>query len=258
VPGYSSVQGLRRWREVASLEPDVVIWWFGMNDCKPALGEPDSRLRYKDASAGDRAMAVLRKLRGVRLAETLGARLRGDVTRASIEEVRAAVAELSARAAAGGPTVIFVACPSRLDEKLAQLDAIVAVARACGAARVDGARDALSSYVPGPPGCDLAARIDEGKDGRVAVLGPGRLERLVLDVEEVARRRDFVRKWKLAVDAYVAAMPQGALGFKDLFDGLTPSEAFSDNCHMNAASARVAADSLAARIADIASRRPKR
>lgn len=256
VPGYSSIQGARLLDELAPLSPDVIVWWFGMNDGKPALGDPDSKLRPPSASDdGGGVLGALRRLRTVRFARSLGAGLRGAATRVSTDEVRAEVASLAARAAAGGPTTIFVRCPSRLDEKLAQLESIASVVRACGAKRVEGSTDALSEYVPGPPGCDSAVRVDDAAGGRVAVLGAGRLARVVIDVDEVVRRRDFVAKWKSAVDAYCAAMPADALGYADLFGARTPADAFSDNCHMTAASARVAADSLAARIVDVYAKR---
>jgi lysophospholipase L1-like esterase len=254
VPSYSSVQGLRLLDELAPLGPDVVVWWFGMNDGKPAHGEPDSKLRIPDASGGG-ALSFLRRLRTVRFAESIGAALRTETQRVSDAEVRAIVADLAARADAGGPTTLFVRCPSRLDEKLAQLDAIAAVVRQRGAERVEGAVDALSEYCPGPPGCELVRRIEDGPDGRVAVLGEGNYGRGALDLDEVVRRRDAVAKWKKAVDAYAALMPSDAMGFKELFGRMSPAEAFSDNCHMTAASARVAAEAIAARIAEIVERR---
>jgi len=255
VPGYSSVQGLRLLDELAPLAPDVVVWWFGMNDGKPAHGGPDSKLRLPEGAAGGGAMSFLRNLRSIRFAESIGAGLRPEASRVSEAEVRAIVADLAARAAAGGPATLFVRCPSRLDEKRAQLASIAAVVRQCGAARVDGAVDALSEYCPGPPGCDLVLRIDDGPDGRVAVLGAGNYGRETLDLDEVIRRRDAVAKWKKAVDAYVALMPSDAMGFKELFGRMPPAEAFSDNCHMTAASARVAAEAIAGRVVEIVARR---
>jgi len=257
VPGYSSVQGERLLDELAPLAPDVIAWWFGMNDGKPALGPPDSRLDPADVAGGG-ALSLLRRLRTVRFAESLGAKLRGATTRTSLVEQRGILARVARRATPDGPSIVFVGCPSRLDEKLAQLDAVAAIAKSCAASRVEGGVDALSEYVPGPPGCDLAVRIDETKDGRTAVLAEGRYGRETIARTELLRRRDAVREWKKNVDAYVAALPADALSFVDLFGATPPDEAFSDNCHMTAASARVAADALARRIAEIAARRPKR
>jgi hypothetical protein len=67
VPGYSSVQGLRLLDELAPLEPDVVVWWFGMNDAKAALGGPDSELR-PPAPRADGETGPLGGLRTLRFA----------------------------------------------------------------------------------------------------------------------------------------------------------------------------------------------
>jgi lysophospholipase L1-like esterase len=255
VPGYSSVQGMRLLDELASFKPDVVVWWFGMNDGKPAPGGPDSKLHVPDASSGGGVLSFFRRLRTIRFAESIGASLGGAATRVSPDEARETTAALAARAAAGGPTTLFVRCPSRLDEKLAQLTSIAAVVDRCGAARVEGAVDALSKYAPGPPGCEVVSKIDERPDGRVAVLGEGNFGRKTIDLDELIRRRDFVTKWKAAVDSYAAQLPPDALGYKDLFGAVPPSEVFSDNCHMTAGSARFAADAIATRIAEIVARR---
>jgi lysophospholipase L1-like esterase len=255
VPGYSSVQGMRYLDELAPLAPDVVVWWFGMNDSKPALGDPDSKLRVDDGHVGGGLPSFLRKLRTVRLARSIGARLRGFPTRVSEAETRAAVEALAARAAAGGPATVFVRCPSRLDDKLAQLDAVAAALRSCGAARVDGPQDALSEYVVGPPGCELVKKVVDHRDGRLAILGAGNYVRTTVDVDEVGRRRDFVRRWKTALDAHVAQMPPDALGYGDLFGPMPPADAFFDVCHMTEDSARAAADGVAARVVEIVARR---
>jgi lysophospholipase L1-like esterase len=256
VPGYSSVQGLRLLDELAPLEPDVVVWWFGMNDAKAALGGPDSELR-PPAPRADGETGPLGGLRTLRFAASIAESLRGDAPRVSVEEVRATVAELARRSESGGPATLIVRCPSRLDEKLAQLESIASVVRACDAPRVEGANDALSQYVVGPPGCDLVKSVRSGPDGAVAVLGEGNYGRVEIDVDELARRREAVARWKRGVDAYVAQMPPDAVGFRELFGDSPPAEVLSDNCHMTADGARRAAASVASRIAELVARRAR-
>jgi lysophospholipase L1-like esterase len=255
VPGYSCVQGMRLLDELAPLAPDVIVWWFGLNDSKPALGRPDSKLEIEDGRVGGALPPFLRKLRTVRLARSIAARLRGYPTRVSDDETRAAVAALAAREAAGGPATIFVRCPSRLDEKLAQIESIAAALRSCGAARVDGPQDVLSEFLLGPAGSDLVKKVEDRPDGRVAHLGASEYVRTTIDVDELCGRRDFVRRWKTSLDAHVALMPAGALGFKDLFGSMRPTDAFYDCCHLTEDSARVAAESIAARVAEVVARR---
>src|SRR6185295_17830267 len=121
---------------------------------------------------GGGPMSFLRALRTVRFAESLGASARGERTRVSSDEARAEVAALTSRAASDGPTPVFVKCPSRLAEKLAQLEAVAAAARAAGATQVEGAADALSEVVPGPPGSTDVVRTEDRAEGRTLLLGP--------------------------------------------------------------------------------------
>jgi hypothetical protein len=87
------------------------------------------------------------------------------------------------------------------------------------------------------------------------VLGEGNYGRVEIDVDELARRREAVARWKRGVDAYVAQMPRDAVGFRELFGDAPPAEVLSDNCHMTADGARRAAASVASRIAELAARR---
>jgi lysophospholipase L1-like esterase len=257
VPGFSSVQGLRLYDELAALSPDVVVWWFGMNDGKPALGLPDAELKppieWTPESRG-----FPRSLRTFRFAQWLGGAIRGDGSRASPADARAAVERLAADAARGGPTTIYVRCPSRLAEKLAGLATIEATTRACRATRVAGSFDALSQYVPSGRAATLLERVVEEEGGRTAVLGQGRGVRETISVEELRRRRAAVARWSANVERQCAELPPGALEWKDLFGDAAPDDVVTDNCHMSAEGCRRAAEALAPRIVAIAKRRAPR
>ncbi|MHC4470514.1 MAG: SGNH/GDSL hydrolase family protein, partial [Planctomycetota bacterium] len=65
VPGWSSVQGMRLLDEMSWLEPDFVVFWFGLNDVKEARGAPDSAMTAPGGA--EEAVRFLRALRVVQL-----------------------------------------------------------------------------------------------------------------------------------------------------------------------------------------------
>jgi hypothetical protein len=144
---------------------------------------------------------------------------------------------------------VVVACPNRLAEKLAQMNAVATAAERESAARLQGDARALSMWVPVP---DSALRlVDAAGEGRARTVafGPGDSGRRDdIALATFLARRDTLARWKAAVDAVASQLPAGALSAEDLFGATDPSVVFRDNCHLTEEGTRRAAQAIAARI----------
>jgi len=244
VPGWSSVQGMRLLERVGWYEPDVVVFWFGYNDVQPALGRPDA-----ETGALEEVASTLFQLRTVQLAASAVDAIRGagdDATRASIEDYAAAVERLKALEAGGGPQVIFVRYPERLDTTIAQLSRVVERAEAEGVEWVVGPAALLFPFTPAPDGADLVGRVVRGPKGRE--LRFDGLDTFRQSVGTVRDDLEDLRAWKRGLAARRALLPGGSPGAEELFGSARPAAVLLDNCHLTPQGCWQAAQGIGARI----------
>ena len=248
VPGWSSIQGMRLLGELEWFEPDVVVFWFGMNDVQKAWGRTDSR---KGGSAGalDGAMAVLSGLRTVQLLSRISDAVRGggEETRASVAEYVSAVARLRGADVAGGPKALVVASPDRMAETEAQLAGVLARMEEEGVEWVVGPRELLMPIAPARISLPIGGRTVAGPNGRELVLGGRDLARC--DLDQVRRDLATVRAWREGMEARRQAIPAGALGGEEMFGDAPTGSVYTDNCHLTAEGCDLAAAAIARRIA---------
>jgi len=244
VPGWSSVQGMRLLERVRWYEPDVIVFWFGYNDVQAALGRPDA-----ETGMLEEVVSTLFHLRTVQLAANAVDAIRGagdDATRASIEDYAAAVERLKALEAGGGPQVIFVRYPERLDTTIAQLSRVVERAEAVGVEWVAGPAALLLPVTPAPDGADLVGRVVRGPKGRE--LRFEGLDRFRHPVGTVRDDLEDLWAWKRGLAARRALLPGDSPGAEELFGSARPAAVLLDNCHLTPQGCRRAAQGIAARI----------
>lgn len=244
VPGWSCVQGMRLLDEVQWYEPNVVVFWFGYNDVQPALGRPDAETGMLEHVA-----STLYQLRTVQLVASAVDAVRGggdDATRASVEDYAAAVDRLKALEAGGGPQVVFVRCPERIDATITQLSKVIERAEGVGVKWVAGPMALMLSIAPAPEGVDLVGRVVSGPKGlEVRFSGVDELRK---PVREVRDNVEYLRACKRGLAARSALLPADSLGAEELFRGADLAALFADNCHLSAQGCWAAAQAIAARI----------
>jgi len=235
VPGWSSLSAARFLEDHRALDPDVIVFWFGMNDAKEALGAPDSRVRGESGTGGTGG--------GLRTMQLLGrilSGLRRTRTRVSPEEYTAAMGE----AAASAPHALIVRYPEQLDVVIGQLETVLARAEAEGVDRVVGPRVLLSPFSAVWPGADLTGtRITTDDGPALRFSGDG----TILDMPLSILRSDLSRLTGLTVRfrGLMALTPEGSPGYAEIFGDVPPDTVFHDSCHMNVAGAARAGKALA-------------
>lgn len=244
VSGWSCVQGERQLARLAGLQPDVVVFWFGMNDSRPAQGVPDSALRLPPASV----RAVRDVLAGLRVTQ-LAARIVGPTvggTRVPPADFAEVVARLEQRAAQqGGPRLVYVRYPERLDVTLRRMRDVLATARDRGAVAVRAPQGQLLPFAPASPRLVQSVSVANARSGRVVVFGGREASAFEISLTELEARIERLADWKAAIDALQALLPPGALGYADLFGGRPPDAVFTDNCHLTPEGAAAAGAALA-------------
>jgi lysophospholipase L1-like esterase len=265
VPGYSSVQGVRLFEKLAALEPDVVVFWFGINDAGRMRGLPDSELTYHGAHLSG-VVEFLSNLRVFQFMRGTATNLRQagtEGTRVSRAEFEEAVRGFLALQEQGGPQTIFVREPHRLGTTREQLARVVAQADKARVEVVYGPHRLLSWVVPAPPGADLEGQrvsvpLENGKtvSGLLfpadASLAPGYEEvNHGRTVEELRADLQMLSDLERNLDRLLDTLPKGSLTFEDLFGSRTPEQVFTDNCHLSPYGARIAGRRLAERILEI-------
>jgi lysophospholipase L1-like esterase len=251
VLGYGSVQGFRLLQRIAALRPDVVVWCFGMNDAKPSLGAPDAELCAGRGPAG----GALAGVRLVRLGAWLRSRSRPP-TRVPPADFARTLRDLESLAGELGATTIVVETPQRLGVTLEKLDAVVATARAAGAAEVRGSLPLFSAFTPSPFATDAVHHVERGTGGcvRVAFGTDDARADQVLPVAEVAARREQVRVWIERLGELNALLPADVVRPVDLFGDVPGRDVYTDNCHLTPAGADLAGAALARRVAELVTR----
>lgn len=246
VPGWSSVQGMRLLASMTALEPDVVVFWFGVNDAKEARGAPDSELAPPSAAAVG-AIRVLRRSRVFQLLQQVlvgTPRAAPGARRVSPTEFRGAVQRLLAGARLGGPTPLFVRYPERMGQTLSELGAVVARAEEADVRLVVGDHRLLSPVVTALEGTDLIGRVIQTPEGPAILFPDGKADttRTLAAVKEDLVR---LRSLKHGLDALKRVLPENSLGREDLFGDAAHASVFTDNCHLKPYGAQLAGQALA-------------
>lgn len=246
VPGWSSVQGMRLLARMKEVGPDVVVFWFGLNDAKDARGVPDSEI-VPPSVAVTETLRVLQKSRVFQLLQELlvdAPRTASDVKRVSPSEFRDAVQRLIDGAQAGGPAPLFVRYPEAMEQTISKLATLVARAEKAGVALVMGQEPLFSPAVPARAGADLTGRVIRTPKGR-AILFAGEAADTTRPLARLREDLARLQALKRALDARLAALPGDSLGYEDLFGDAAPASVFTDNCHLNPKGARLAGHALA-------------
>lgn len=248
VVGWSSVQGMRFLNRVGWYHPDVIVFWFGMNDVCRAWGRPD-REKGGEPGALYEVASALSLLRTVQLLTYAVDAVRGagkDSTRASLEDYASAVERLKALEADGGPRVIFIRYPAQLDTTAAQLAEVLAQAEAAHVEWVSGPLALLIAITPAPAGTEICGRVVTGPNGpELRFRGPADLR---YSVDKVRTDLEDVHSWRKELQARRALLPEGAPDAGALFGDAPAGRVFADNCHLTEQGCRLAAEVIAARI----------
>ncbi len=246
VPGWSALQGVRMLDRLEKLEPDLVIFWFGMNDAQPARVLPDARLGASDERMV-RTTNVLRSLRSFQLVQSLTHSIMGGVKaprRVSPELFGELVRNLQAKAAEGGPQVLFIRCPNLLDLAVTQKERVVARAEQEGVDRVCGPFRLLSPLNAAPPGSDLLGHR-ERQDGEPVLVFDGEVVDILGEVETLKENLEFLKGVRSALKLNLLTLPADALTPGQVFGAAPRYEFFIDVCHLSPLGAQMAGRSLA-------------
>ena len=251
VPGWSSVQGMRLYRDLRSGgDWDFVVFCFGMNDARPAAGGiPDSWYRVEEGEAAE-AGDLLGQSRIVQLLQyaAVGLGASSGRRRVSEEEFRSAVESLRAHAEEGGPETLFFRCPERMDETIHEFETMVAAAREAGVTNLSGSALLLSPYGPHFQGRPPAGRRIETDHGPALHYDCPPEE---LALKPLARAEDelaMLRGWKGALNRLTDLLPEDSISLEDVAGELPSNLLFQDNCHLVPRGARLVSDAIAREI----------
>jgi lysophospholipase L1-like esterase len=265
VPGWSSYQGMRLLQRLRArgVDPDVIVFWFGMNDAKPARDFPDSEQRPPGES-GRKALALLRRSRVFHLVQQLVAGTRRGIsstTRVTREEFAETVRELRRWEREGGPSVIFVRTPERMETTIAELEQVVARAESVGARIVVGPLQTVSWISPARDRADLTGQVFVQSGDRVLVLSGDRWQTQRLRLDELRRNLDMLRKYREDLHRILSVLPPERVGAPELLGDADPHLVFMDNCHLtpegSTLAGRVLAGLILRRLADRSEARPR-
>lgn len=252
VPGYGAVQGAAWLEALRDLEPDVVVWWFGMNDSKPAAGRTDAQWIAAGGFPWDAGRGG-----GLRVVTAL-ARLFADappdpsLTRVPPHDFAERVARLSA--GAQGPAVVFLEVPQRLDDTALEIETVIRLARERGATRVLVPGRLASAYTPSD--LDLAPErfvlADQGTpgDGGATLRYRGEGADTALAVDELEAAAQLARRWSADLAALMRCLPDDRVRAADLVASDATRASFTDNCHLTATGAEHAARVIAGAVLD--------
>jgi hypothetical protein len=172
-------------------------------------------------------------------------------TRVSRAEFRANVQTLIDRERAGGPRVVFVREPECCDLTIAQMERVLARAEEENVVAVTGPEVLLSWISPAPEVADLTGHRITRRSRPVLRFRPipGRAgyDRVdhYLPLAHLREDLELLRTLKRRLDERLDGLPEGSLGYEDLFGSAPPSVVFSDNCHLTVEGARLAGRAIA-------------
>jgi len=246
VPGWSSVQGMRLRDRLREFEPDVIVFWYGMNDAKRARDFPDDAQNLPS----EKSAATMRMLRSSRVFQLVQSAVTGtrravvDADRVSPVRFRQSIDALLEAERAGGPRVVFVRFPERMARTLDQMERLLARVRAAGVDFAIGSQRLLSPHSPVDGHRDFTGRPVDLKEGSALEFGrcPNPTVRPVADIEEAVEN---LRTRVHSFGELMALLPPGSLEYDDLFGGAAPGQVFTDNCHLSEEGARLAGQALA-------------
>ena len=240
VPGWSSIQGLWLYDRVADFRPDVVVFWFGLNDSKLAWGAPDRHQRRTDFRWAPRNMRTFQLFQDLLGVEVLPD---AEVRRVSVEDFASAVSRFREMERNGGPKVIFVRFPERMETTISEFELMLLRAKREGVAFVAGPVSLLLPAAPADEGTDLTGEVVVPEGERVLVYDPEKAE-ASLPVEILEEELGKLRDLKRALVERLALLPEDSLGYADLFGDTPPAKVFNDNCHLTALGAALAGRAL--------------
>jgi len=246
VPGWSSVQGLRFLDQHGELNPDLVVFWFGMNDAQSARVLPDARLGSPNETLVS-TTTFLRSLRSFQLVQDLlrsGMGGLADLRRVSTQEFADIVNELQLREVDGGPQVLFVRCPNTLDLTIDQLSRVISRAEEEGVDMVYGSYPLLSANLAAAPDTDLIGQRLVVNQEESLVFSPDQVE-LGAEVRRLKGDLKALEKMRSALQASLATLPPDSVDATQIFGTAPRHEFFLDNCHLSPLGARLAGESLA-------------
>jgi lysophospholipase L1-like esterase len=246
VPGWSSVQGQQLLERLRSFRPDAVVFWYGMNDSKAARGLPDSmQVRHGSPLPG-----IVRAFRGLRIYQLLqrflapAPEVSPDVRRVSVEEF-AGIAESIAREF--GDRAVFVRSPERIDTTIAQLREIIRQANEAGVRQIFGPFDTLIPWTPAQYTKTLKGELRR-VNGEPTLVYQLELASRLTTIDDLRQDLGLLTRLKEELDDRLATLPEGSLGYEDLFGEEPPRHVFNDNCHLTPVGAELAAKAIAEKI----------
>jgi len=248
-PGWSAVQGFGLLERLHTWNPDIVVFWFGMNDSKVARGLPDSRQMARSATMA----GITRNLRALRVFQLFQQLLvpapvpDPDARRVSTEEFAATV---RAVADEWGGRAIFIRTPERLDETISEFRMMIADAERTRTTLIAGPVALVLASSPAHDWTDLTGQVMLEDGVRVLVYHPDYAE-LKVTLESLRVSLQKLVRLKSELDARLASLPTSALDAEDLFGDEPPGTVFHDNCHLNPHGADLAARAVAERIAEV-------
>jgi lysophospholipase L1-like esterase len=246
VPGWSSVQGRRLLDRFRAWDPDVVVFWFGINDSKKARGLPDS-MHIVPAETVAVLSRPLRRLRVFQFLQQVLAPApepNPDARRASVEEFAEAVRVIGEE---WGDRAIFIRCPERFNQTIGELRRMITDAELLGVNLIMGPYPLLNPWTPALDGTDLQGREMAVNRELVLVYEPDHAGTRV-PLEDLHTNIELLFTLKREVDARLATLPPDAMGAQELFGGERPGKVFYDNCHLSPRGTALAARAVAARI----------
>jgi len=248
-PGWSALQGFGLLARLRSWNPDIVVFWFGMNDSKVARGLPDSRQMARSATMAG-VTRVLRSLRIFQLFQRVLVPAAGpdpDARRVSAAEfavtVRAIAEEWGGRA-------VFVRSPERLDETISEFRMMIADAERTRTTLIAGPKALLLASSPAGDWTDLTGKVMLAEGERALAYHPDRAD-MTVTLESLREDLSKLVRLKEELDLRLAALPTSALDAEDLFGNEPPGTVYQDNCHLSSRGADLAARAVAERIAEI-------